>query len=162
MYTHFWVFPGVIWPKFELLERIATYWVSVSSLLSVAEPKYLRPLALARVLSWARVVGRSASVGRRNEICIVEEWKRGNEGAKWKGLNFQAKKERRIEAGKCWRLYTKSHLIPIFSTEMNDRICQKHHADERFLGVRKRNVPVLDKLIANMNALQIGLFGSTH
>lgn len=37
--THFMVLPGVICPNSDVLLRIATYGASVSSGLSVAEPK---------------------------------------------------------------------------------------------------------------------------
>jgi hypothetical protein len=41
--SHFCPFPGVSCPKSLVLERAATYAVSVNSLLSVAVPKYFSP-----------------------------------------------------------------------------------------------------------------------
>lgn len=45
--SHFMLFPGVIWPNCAVLLRSARYGASVSSPLSVAEPKYSFPAALA-------------------------------------------------------------------------------------------------------------------
>ena len=49
--THFILFPGVICPNSDELLRTATYAVSVSSGLSVAEPKYSFPADFAMEFS---------------------------------------------------------------------------------------------------------------
>jgi hypothetical protein len=48
--SHFMLFPGVITPNSLLFFRMVVYAASLSSPLSVAEPKYVFPLATARVL----------------------------------------------------------------------------------------------------------------
>jgi hypothetical protein len=49
-----------------------TYATSENSGLSVAEPKYLKPFALATVFSWANAVGKRAS-GATVEICMLKK-----------------------------------------------------------------------------------------
>lgn len=48
--SHFMLFPGVITPNSLLFFRMVVYAASLSSPLSVADPKYVFPLATARVL----------------------------------------------------------------------------------------------------------------
>jgi hypothetical protein len=50
--------------------------------LSVAEPKYFNPFALAKVLSWQRAAGKRAARSSRPETCIVAK----------KNLEYLAKK----------------------------------------------------------------------
>ena len=71
MAYHFCVLPGVICPKFAVLFRIATYWVSVNSPLSVAEPKYFSPFALASVFNCPRTVGTKVAAGKRRDRSMV-------------------------------------------------------------------------------------------
>lgn len=68
--------PGVIWPNSVLSERIAVYEVSVSSLLSVALPKYSHPFALASVFSWANAWESSPAAGRRSEGRMIRKIKK--------------------------------------------------------------------------------------
>ena len=53
--------PTVICPNWLVFDKIETYVVSESSPLSVAEPKYFNPFALAKVLSWPKAAGKRAA-----------------------------------------------------------------------------------------------------
>jgi hypothetical protein len=80
------VLPGVICPNWPVFDRIEIYVVSESSPLSVAEPKYFNPFALAKVLSWQRAAGTRGARGSRAETCIVAK----------RNLNIWLKKYMRV------------------------------------------------------------------
>lgn len=58
----FWPFAGVCWPKIELSYRIDVYVVFARSGLSVAVPKYFKPAALAKKLSFGALATEAGKV----------------------------------------------------------------------------------------------------
>jgi hypothetical protein len=79
------VLPGVTCPNWLVFDKIETYVVSESSPLSVAEPKYFKPFALAKVLSWPKAAGKKAAKRSVAETCIVPKrdlkiWLKKKEG----------------------------------------------------------------------------------
>lgn len=63
---------GVSWPNSFVSDRIERYWLLVSSLVSVAVPKYTFPAFWASILSWAEARGSATAATRAEERCILD------------------------------------------------------------------------------------------